>query len=453
MVTFLRQARTSWAHFCKTLTFLKVSRFFLALFLLTFFFQVRSLLYAVPVYQSGEFDFYSSFFLYFSDICFFLAFISWGMSLWKEEGEWHFHLGDDMLSFILLALLLVMIGNIFLVPRTELQFFAMFRFAELLLLYLMVVNRVLRQEQIVFYLLFGLCFQGLLALYQYVLQQSVGLTFLGEASVNTSTLGVAKIDLGNQQILRAFGTLPHANVLGGVMFMGIIYSVALIKKYRWFIAGVLWLLAMGLLFSFSRSAFFALIAAFLVYISIQNSKIVMKYMVLAMSFLLFFIVVFGLENVVVNRLMFEDQASTVERTMYLKIGMDMLYAQPLGVGLGGFTLQMQDYTTTKLTPWLFQPVHNIFLLMADESGLVGGALFLALFCYSFYRLLRIIKHQKTPENRFSVTLLLSMLAGIIVIGIFDHYFVTIYQAQVMLFIYFGFVSSLLSSERLPARNS
>jgi O-antigen ligase len=456
MTTFghqIEKSLTSAAHFWKTHPFLKASRYFLAVFLLTFPFQIRALLYSAPVYQSGGFDYFSSFFLYFSDLCFFFAFLCWAVSLWKKETEFHFHLGDEMLTFIILALLLIMTGNAFFVAAPELHFFIMFRFVELVLLYLMVVNRVLRQREIVLLLLFGLCFQAFVALYQYLLQGSVGLTFLGEAQVNTATLGVAKIDIGSQKILRSFGTFPHANVLGGLLFMGIVYAVALLKKYRWFVLGVLWLLSMGLLFSFSRSAFFALIAAFLLYISVQNSKIVIRYVLLAVSIFLFFIVVFNLENIVLNRFLFEDTASTQERTLYLKIGKDMFLQQPLGVGLGAFTLNMQDYTSTKLTPWLFQPVHNIFLLMTNELGIVGGLLFLTLFCYCFYQLLALTRKQKTPENRSAVALLLAMLVGIAVIGFFDHYFVTIYQAQVMLFIYFGFVSSLLSSVRLPMRNS
>lgn len=453
MTNFWVKAGTLLAQFFRKLTFLKVSRYFLVLFLLTFPFQIRTLLYTVPVYQTGGFDYYTSFFLYFSDLCFFGAFVSWALSLWRREVEWHFHLGDEMLSFLILALLLIMVGNAFFVANPELHFFGFFRFCELFLLYLMIANRVLRQEQIVLCLLFGLCFQAFVAFYQYILQGSIGLNFLGEATVNTSTLGVAKIDIGSQKILRAFGTMPHANVLGGLLFMGIMYAVALIKKYRWFVAGVLWMLTIGLLFTFSRSAFFALIAAFLLYISVRNSKIVIRYIILGFSILLFLVVAFRLEDVILKRFLFEDVASTQERTMYLKIGRDMFLDQPLGVGLGGFTLHMQDYTTTKLAPWLYQPVHNIFLLVTNELGILGGLIFLGIFLYCFYELFLRIRMRKKDENRFAVALILSMLIGIAVIGFFDHYFVTIYQGQVMLFIYFGFVSSLLSSDRLPSRNS
>ncbi len=268
MTTFVDHARLTplfqkalkgWEQFWKTLTLIKVSRFFLMLFFLTFLFQIRTLFYSPPVNPSGGFDFYTAFFLYFSDVCFLAAFLFWALSLYKKETEFRFQLGDQLLTFFLLAMILLMVGNAFFVSNPQLHFFITFRFIELFLLYFMVVNRVLRQEQIVILLLLGLCFQAFVALYQYILQGSVGLTFLGEPSVNISTLGVAKVNLGSYKILRSFGTMPHANVLGGLLFMGMMYSFALVKKYRGFVVSVLLLLLMGLLFSFSRSAFFALI--------------------------------------------------------------------------------------------------------------------------------------------------------------------------------------------------
>ena len=96
-----------------------------------------------------------------------------------------------------------------------------------------------------------------------------------------------------------------------------------------------------------------------------------------------------------------------------------------------------------------------FASVADKvaSSYGQSVLFLAIFIYVFYKLLRHIRQQKTAENKFAVGLLLAVISAIIVIGFFDHYFLTIYAGQVMLFIYFGFVGSLLSSARLPLKNS
>lgn len=424
-------------------TFLKVSRVFLLIFLLSFLFQIRTLFYNLQLYQTGEFDFYTSFFLYASDLFFLAAFLAWGLSLWRKEST--FQMGDKVLTYLLFGLLVLMGVNVFFVSAPQLHIFLTFRFVELFLLYFMIVNKVLRQQEIVFCLLIGFCFQALVGVFQYFLQSSIGVGFLGEQQVNAGTLGVAKIDFGGHKILRSFGTQAQANVLGGLMFFGILYSVTLLKKNRRLVAGVLCLLTAALILSFSRSALIALVVAFLMYISIQHQKAAIKYVALALSCFLFFLFIFRLDGVFLNRFLVDDLAAAQERTMYLNISHNMLLDHPLGVGLGGFTLHMQDYTTTKLLPWLFQPVHNIFLLMAAELGVAGGLLFCIIFLYSFWSLL------KLPNK--AGTLLGVMLAGITLIGFFDHYFVTIYQGQVLLFVYFAFVSSLLKSERLPSKKS
>ena len=60
----------------------------------------------------------------------------------------------------------------------------------------------------------------------------------------------------------------------------------------------------------------------------------------------------------------------------------MLYANPLGIGLSNFTLAMPDYTFIKLAPWEYQPVHNIYMLLANETGLIG--LFVFFYCLLQY---------------------------------------------------------------------
>jgi O-antigen ligase len=105
-----------------------------------------------------------------------------------------------------------------------------------------------------------------------------------------------------------------------------------------------------------------------------------------------------------------------------------------GVGLGNFTLVLQEYVNVKLQPWLIQPVHNIFLLVFNEIGALGGVSFIALFVYLFSRLLK-------RKDRFSYVLM-SLWAFIIVVGLFDHYFISLYQGNVLFWLYVGLVGSL-----------
>ncbi|MDC0449238.1 hypothetical protein OAL67_01385, partial [bacterium] len=74
-----------------------------------------------------------------------------------------------------------------------------------------------------------------------------------------------------------------------------------------------------------------------------------------------------------------------------------------------------------------QPVHNIFILTQLESGIFG------LF---FFVMLLTICVKKALVSRH--TLLLISLIQIMFLGSFDHYFITIHQTQLFLWLIIGF---------------
>jgi O-antigen ligase len=70
-----------------------------------------------------------------------------------------------------------------------------------------------------------------------------------------------------------------------------------------------------------------------------------------------------------------------------------------------------------------QPVHNIFLLVFSETGIIGFCFFV----YLFYKVLRKVFYR------------------FIFLGFFDHYFLTIQQGQILLSIIFGTALSYRNS--------
>jgi len=102
----------------------------------------------------------------------------------------------------------------------------------------------------------------------------------------------------------------------------------------------------------------------------------------------------------------------------------MFFHNPFGVGAGNFTLVMSEYSDIKLLPWNYQPVHNIFILAFAELGFFGGVILISL----------IMKRS---------TLMLPLWLIFIVGASFDHYFLTLYQGQ-MLFVLFLALSSYYS---------
>ena len=89
-----------------------------------------------------------------------------------------------------------------------------------------------------------------------------------------------------------------------------------------------------------------------------------------------------------------NDTSFKERLTLNTISKDMVKANPLGVGIGNFTLKMEETDggsnsrsggDLKLLPWNFQPVHNVYFLALNETGVQGFILLLALITIIFVR--------------------------------------------------------------------
>jgi O-antigen ligase len=66
-----------------------------------------------------------------------------------------------------------------------------------------------------------------------------------------------------------------------------------------------------------------------------------------------------------------------------------------GLGIGQFVFTMQQFFDEKLLVWQFQPIHNVFLLIFSEVGIVGLGLFLWFFIYVFLK-----NYQNVPRGTF-----------------------------------------------------
>jgi hypothetical protein len=94
---------------------------------------------------------------------------------------------------------------------------------------------------------------------------------------------------------------------------------------------------------------------------------------------------------------------------------------------------MQEFSSLKLQPWQFQPVHNIYLLLLNELGLLS--LFL------FKEIERGFKKLQTDPWK------LGLATAFAVVGLWDHYLLSLYQGIMLLAIIVGL---LLNKEALPA---
>ena len=73
---------------------------------------------------------------------------------------------------------------------------------------------------------------------------------------------------------------------------------------------------------------------------------------------------------------------------------------------------------------LYQPVHNIYLLVYSEIGIIGFVLFLLFIGGLLYEFVKRVKMRKMWDYSF-----LLVTGSVLLIGLFDHFLLTIQQGR------------------------
>ena len=263
--------------------------------------------------------------------------------------------------------------------------------------------------------------------------------------LDPSIRGASVVQLENGlRILRAHGTLPHPNILGGFTLLTLLGPVGLFlngKKPNYF---VLILLALGvilLLLTFSRSAWLGLVAfaAILLWKSkyFERRQIFLLVAVVALTTV---ITLYPLRELVFTRVsnapVATEQLSTFGREWLTQQALGMLRNQPLtGVGIGSFIIELSSYAVEGA---IIEPVHNIFLLAGSELGIPGLVLVIGLFISIAWNIFK----TKTPR----AILASAAVAGLGVISLFDHYLWTLAPGRIMLGLALGLWMGQLKNE-------
>jgi len=146
----------------------------------------------------------------------------------------------------------------------------------------------------------------------------------------------------------------------------------------WLIKAILIIQILALLLSFSKSAIIGLLIAlvFIYYKSDKKSKKmfhVEHFHIWLLLFLIFLVSSFLIFKPDLNSIFIK---SLKERLFYLNVPRGTFLTNPLrGVGAGQFILAMPHFYKNVLLPWQFQPIHNVFLLILSELGIIGLIIF------------------------------------------------------------------------------
>ncbi len=290
-------------------------------------------------------------------------------------------------------------------------------------------------------------FQSAVALLQFREQASLGLRFLGESVIGLATPGIARVAAGGLAYLRSYGTMPHANILAAFLGFGLIAAVYLLYQVKrpWsrigFAAGFFFILA-GLIFTFSRSGWIVsglTVAALLVYglfrKGSRRQSIALVIVLLATGA---FLVPVGGWLIFARTGFSAAEPSVADRVAYDRIGLlKFPETYPLGVGMKNQVLTAEKdgwYGSFGLKySFQIQPIHNIYLLMMAETGILGLVVFLALLAVLFCEKFRAWLETKDSDPWFALVL----VVGTLVFGLVDHFYWDLWSGQLMFWLALG----------------
>jgi O-antigen ligase len=304
--------------------------------------------------------------------------------------------------------------------------------------------------------------QCCIAIPQYFLQHSLGLKWLGEPTiVSRHYLGAHfhmadgslslfdhwfNVVRNSTEVIRAHGTLPHPNILGGMLVFGLLITAYLytVSKRRKWLALAMGLQVFCLITTYSRSALFAWGLAMVIWIWIDFSKTRKLHSVtwiafgsLALSIFCFYPQLFERGGVISYNAV--AKASDMARLTMNEVAVKMIQTHPfLGVGFYNYFLAFQSIASAQEPMY----IHNVYLHLATEIGIFGLVAFLV-FCGA------LLKRGWEGRHQPAVRILFVTLVAFLAIGLADFYPLDHQQTRMVFFLTAGLLLACSATQVIP----
>lgn len=409
----------------------KIERILFYIFLFLIPFQIRALIN----WNGNE---WNSIFLYLTDVLFFLVLALWLKRI--KDNKIHKILG----LFITIAFLSIIIG-VFVGSGT-----LAFAYWVRLIMFILLFTYVSRNKSNKMYVILAVSgvFQSILAIAQFIKQSSLGERGLGVRFIESGVFapgapGVATFITENgDKIMRGYGSFPHPNILSAFLILSIFCLFVLwFNNYKkLFIIPSLLITVFALFITFSRTTIVAFIVMSLIMFlfMIKKKQAIKLFSIFLLACIISIAILFPLLKSRFLTISFEEQALDL-RFFYNRMAFEMIKQKPLlGIGVGNFVWYSQSHEvflraankmvetvygeTEALPDWIYQPIHNIYLLIAVEMGLIGLIVFLILIGKFLIKRLTVFSF---------------LFIAFLIIGLMDHYFWTIQPGGLMFWLSLG----------------
>jgi hypothetical protein len=261
--------------------------------------------------------------------------------------------------------------------------------------------------------------EGALGIYQRVAGQPLGLLQLGEAST------IAQQPMNLTSTYRVQGTLGHPNSYGMYLMTAIPLLVALLfcaapRGVKFLAGGAVVLGTMGVLLSLSRSGWACLTLALAVVLALAVWRRRLNPTAALLIAAGMIVVVFSLnllmDNPIGLRLTSGDQGSAASRLPLAQTALEIIRDHPwVGAGLNSYRRMLPLYSASGSTV-----VHNVYLLIATETGVLGLAAFLLLLAVVLRTAWRLASRPANDAEWIVGAGVGAALAGLIAWGMTDY---------------------------------
>jgi hypothetical protein len=286
-----------------------------------------------------------------------------------------------------------------------------------------------------------LALQGTIGVAQFARQDSVGLSWIGEAALHPQGQGVSVIQVAGRRWLRAYGLTPHPNALGGYLSMSLLVCLGALDsakaKWRHWLGLCLVLGSLGLLFTFSRSAWLGTFAglAYMAsivrpwqYLSGRPRRARGMTLVLGVFLILAAIAFLSIFGSLLATRLFDlndplERRSLQDRVHDIRQAWGLIRTVPLrGTGSGYYLAALWAHVGEDRPPGI-RTVHNVPLLAAAELGVFGAVLWIWLLLAAPIALARQTSRspQEMMEGRAARAGGAAALVSALIVSMFDSY--------------------------------
>ncbi|MFA6421788.1 MAG: O-antigen ligase family protein [Candidatus Buchananbacteria bacterium] len=344
---------------------------------------------------------------------------------------------QKIIFYLVLAVIVISAVSIFWSIDKRFAFLAFFRILEVIAVFSFF--RLNYSKKYLWILFASGVVQSLFAIYQFFSQQIAANKYLGLVGHQSWEAGALVME-GSGRWLRSYGFVNDPNLLGGFMAFALFIAIFLYlkesKNYKrlLILSGIVFVIV-GLFFSFSRSAWLGVIVGIIISLvfTFKNKTDFKKIAAVSLSGIIIFCILgFLFYPIISGRVLINNRLehkSISERVLLINESTQIIKSNIFGVGVGNYT-----FSLLKIKPgqpgWSYQPVHNIYLLILAEIGVIGFVLYL-LIC--FLAIIYAIRHKKF--------IFLGLFVSLLIIGFWDHYLWSGWQGMALFWLCFGLVAT------------